>query len=776
MSLTKKMSVMSSVLTFVLAGTCIATANGQESKKAFTVADEIGLRFFGGGEGNVGSKELAFSPDGKYIAIDTERGRLDIDRVEDSLRFYRTEGIKNFLAGSDQFPPPSPVWIVTAPPQKEGSVINDWRWLPDSSGVAYLESSQEGYKRLMMADIAKKTVEALTSETENIGSFDIRDRRHYVYTSADPADLMKKKEAEGHPTAIVGTGKNLWEMLFPTEILRNQLKWGATDSTLWAVINGKRFEVKNKEIETRGMVLSPDGRSIITRISLKPPEEWKTLYLPPYPSPAFDELRTGDKVSEYVLVDLQNGKAQPITNTPTSDTAGWADMMANPDWSGDGQAILLPGAFISSTKPSPPCVAVINLASKASECMWTMKPGRDANGAPIHNDYRWLQEVHFLNGDKQRVLVGYAYPGQGFKAGTSEYRRKPDGVWEQVGPEFAGLVGEVGPGDLRIRVKEGPNDPPLVIASAGDKSRVVWDPNPQLENIKLGQVRIYTWKAQDGRPWRGGLYLPPDYTPGQRYPLVLQTHGFDESAFVPAGLFPTGLAAEALANTGMVVLQVADEGDACPMETPDEGPCMVKGYEAAVQQLDAERIIDSNNIGMIGFSRTCYYTMEALTMSSFLHIKAALITDGLMLDYVDYGLQGGDSFDEKMIGAPAFGQGLHTWLQRSPSFNLDKVNAALMVMAEGAGSLLAMWHPYAALHYLKKPVDVLLLNSDEHTLTNPAVRMASQGGSVDWFRFWLKGEEDTDTAKADQYKRWRELKTLQVANEKKSMTRQAQSN
>ena len=44
---------------------------------------------------------------------------------------------------------------------------------------------------------------------------------------------------------------------------------------------------------------------------------------------------------------------------------------------------------------------------------------------------------------------------------------------------------------------------------------------------------------------------------------------------------------------------------------------------------------------------------------------------------------------------------------------------------------------FAILH---KPVDLVMLNTDEHVLTNPAVRMASQGGSVDWFRFWLKDE------------------------------------
>jgi len=32
---------------------------------------------------------------------------------------------------------------------------------------------------------------------------------------------------------------------------------------------------------------------------------------------------------------------------------------------------------------------------------------------------------------------------------------------------------------------------------------------------------------------------------------------------------------------------------------------------------------------------------------------------------------------------------------------------------------------------------------------------------VDWMKFWLKGEEDSDPAKAEQYNRWRELRNLQ---------------
>ena len=78
-----------------------------------------------------------------------------------------------------------------------------------------------------------------------------------------------------------------------------------------------------------------------------------------------------------------------------------------------------------------------------------------------------------------------------------------------------------------------------------------------------------------------------------------------------------------------------------------------------------------------------------------------------------------------------------------------------------------MWETYAGLRYLLKPVDLIVLNTDEHVLTNPAVRIASQGGSVDWFRFWLQDYEDPDRAKAEQYARWREMRKLQEENRAK---------
>jgi hypothetical protein len=227
----------------------------------------------------------------------------------------------------------------------------------------------------------------------------------------------------------------------------------------------------------------------------------------------------------------------------------------------------------------------------------------------------------------------------------------------------------------------------------------------------------------------------------------------------------TAFAARALAAVGIVVLQV----QGCPVnvsQSSEEAACNVHGYETVVKQLSDEGLIDPEKVGIIGFSRTCYYIMQALTASR-LHFTAASVTDGATFGYWQYLLYV-DLFQsalgreaETIYKAQPFGPGMERWIDQSPDFKMELVNTPLMIVGEGPPGVLGMWGTYAALRYLHKPTDFILLNTDEHILTNPAVRMASQGGSVDWFRFWLQGYEDAAPAKAEQYRRWEGLCDMQ---------------
>ena len=551
----------------------------QTGKKPFTVVDDIGLTHFfdlGGGKGTV-----SFSPDGNYFVVWSERGRLELNRVEDTLRIYRSQDVKSFLERSGTEQPPTPLWVVSRLGET-GFVIDKWRWLADSNGLAFLQRTDDVHRQLVLADVRTKSTKSLTPAGENVAAFEVQDGRSYSYSS----ELRNPPpKAVDEPAATVGTGRPLVNLLFA-----NQPASGPPQIHVWKVISGKRFEVN------------------------------------------------------------QNRAAIP---------------------------------------------AAQNLAP-------------------------------------------------------------------QLKGESTGL---------EITVEQGLNDPPLLIAKNERTSRVLWDPNPQLGELDLGQASVYTWKDKDGRERKGGLYKPSDYRAGQRYPLVIQTHDFDESQFLPAGSrLTSSYAAGVMAVAGIIVLQI---GEDCPSATTEDGPCAVSAYESAIEQLVSEGIADRERIGIVAFSWPSFYVMKLIT-SNGIHIKAALIANAqFMGDYFQHIALVDDPADpqgqvrDSVIGGPAFGEGLEQWLKNSPSFHLDRITTPLMMVAQGRWDALLMWAPYAGLHYLQKPVDLIVLKTSEHNLTNPHMRMLSQGGTVDWFRFWLQDYEDPDRAKSEQYKRWRDLRKAYLENERK---------
>jgi dipeptidyl aminopeptidase/acylaminoacyl peptidase len=269
----------------------------------------------------------------------------------------------------------------------------------------------------------------------------------------------------------------------------------------------------------------------------------------------------------------------------------------------------------------------VDFTSAARTCVATLKGPTDDKG------YHFLlvAGASFAGGNKDRVVVT-TYDSSYH---TAEHRRASGNTWQLVAEGKDQSIDDEAK-DLEVLVKEGLDQPPLLVAKNKQTSRVLWDPNPQLDNIELGGASVYAWKGKEAREWKGGLYKPAGYKPGERYPLVIQTHGFREFEFRPSGLFPTGSAARALAAAGIFVLQVGEQsGFQCPYQTLSEGPCAASAYESAVDQLVSEGVVDPERVGIIGFSRSCYWVMEALTASS-VHFKAALVTDGWMMTYMQY--------------------------------------------------------------------------------------------------------------------------------------------
>jgi dipeptidyl aminopeptidase/acylaminoacyl peptidase len=750
-----------------------ATKNVQRS---FTVVDDIAVAQFGDPNTAL-TAPITASPDNSSYVIYSERGRLDLNRPEGTLVWYSDQELRSYIRHGDRAAEVTPLWRLSRSAWRDGPVVTNIRWLQDSSGVAFLQKNEEGVTVLYLADLKTKTVRSLTPDRQEVLGFAMRDRDNFAYVIASPT-IVENAAKESRLPAIVGTGRSLTDLLFPPDRYV-----GASSPDLgemWVVHDGRRFKIldpKSHEplpIHQAGeeaISMSPDGRLVVTALALESvPPEWTGAFPPPLAGSTW-RVQAGRQnvhapntvwfVSEYVLIDLASGEVHSIVHAPIGDTAGWWWAKIGSSWSPDGSSILLSNTFIPDHRPADarsarrPCIAVIRVKSGNASCVEEVRSETETGFEP---GFVVIDDAHFVDATGQQVRVEHllAPSGQQFV----KFRWSNDQGWRAEADDTPSH-------DITLAVNEDLNTPPMLLAvdHASGKRRIIFDPNAQLRTIGLEQASVFKWLDKTGRSWVGGLYLPPHHE-GRRYPLVIQPHGFSPELFRPSGLFPTAMAARELASVGIAVLQVND----CPASgTPDEAQCQLDGYESAIHTLETAGIADTSRVGIIGFSRTCYYVMAAMT-SKAVPIAAASITDGVNYGYLQY-LESVDSFGgyfardaDKINGARPFGDGLLRWFKTSPMFNLARVHAPLQVVARGRAALVDMWEPYAALRRMNKPVDLIVLADDAtHVLTNPAERMVSQGGTVDWFRFWLQGYEDPSEAKVDQYHRWENLCDMQVA-------------
>lgn len=364
----------------------------------------------------------------------------------------------------------------------------------------------------------------------------------------------------------------------------------------------------------------------------------------------------------------------------------------------------------------------------------------------------------FENGSITRWVMDYS-------SSTIEFRIGADGrVRTTLTESPKGRSQGKQSAEFPVRVEQALDTPPrLVIEGERGAKRILWDPNPQLQNIQLGQVQEVQWTDEDGDKYVGGLFLPPAYDVRRRYPLVIQTHGWQSGRFTLDGLDSSaGYAAQVLASHGFVVAQVPDSfftyiRDDYSKEARKGTICM----EGLIDLLDERGLIDPKRLGVQAFSRTGHYARHALAFSRYKFAAAAFI-DAMSSSYWSYKSNPdipavGMLYEEFFGGAP-YGLGLRSWSERAPIFNLQKIDTAVRLVGFGPLALLSEWDWYVGLRRRHVPVDLTYFPDTAHNPVMPKEAMAVREGVVDWFRFWILGEEDAHPEKRSQYESWRRMR------------------
>jgi dipeptidyl aminopeptidase/acylaminoacyl peptidase len=725
--------------------------------------------------------EPKFSPDGRYFAVVTSHGLLESDEIESTLWVVQSELVKKLLQTDEATKRGDPRILarLAAVPQVQyftsyEPVITDLQWLPDSKTILFLGQDSHGDRLLYEANVVSGSFRALTPKGYNILKFECV-AGNIAYEGTKPSENGSAGELI-NPTAWDVTGLRLTSILFPKTASFQK------DIELWVVRNGENRRIADPNTgrpvhltalppSLSVLSLSSNGQSMVALVPSKTiPILWESYE----PASAYLKLHSKDSdrtagtwPAQYSVIDLNSGRTTSLVEAPNAWALGSADVN-RAVWSSDEKKLLLTNTYLPldgvakserSTRFHPCAAAIVELDSKANSCVLFSTYDRTK---------KQLTAASFGQGDEEVVLRFWNPPN----STTEERYRYDNGVWRPAGlltgrgEQLPSRQASEGASEaFSVTVKEDLNTPPALWATDREtgRSKKIWDPNPQLAALNLGEASEFHWKDKTGYEWTGGLVKPPDYVPSKRYPFVIQTHGFQANEFITDGAFTTAFAARPLASTGIVVLQVPTRHD--HMVSAHEAPDQIAGYESAIERLDADGLIDPEKVGIIGFSRTCYYVESALIKDPK-RFAAATLADGVDESYMNYMLFGvGRSHDEgeQIYGSTPIGDGLKRWTEHAPGFHLDQIQTPLRIEAIAPGSILQEWEIYASLAKQEKAVDLIYLPDGQHILQKPLERLASQQGSVDWFRFWLKGEEDPDPAKKSQYARWRELRALQTA-------------
>jgi len=685
-------------------------------KHLSTVQDAIRMtrlaapEYFHGND--VSGRVATFSPDGKLFAIVLRKGNLEQNTNEFSLLVYRT---------ADPLRSPKPNVLLRMSSSSNREAITQIRWLSDSETILFLGENPGESSQVYQLNVHTKQLMKRTSSAAPISDYDCApDGRVILFRVDTPHDQYPGPDKEQiRRQGVVITDQTLQDLLAG--------RYGRSSSEqLFVQFRGHRaaqlhIPADNYVLNASALSISPDGEQAIVRANMMVralPKDWAEYSYFSDPSVndylhRFFELPIGaapTPFAQLLFVNTESSSIRPLWGAPV---IGPIPIV----WAKDSKSVLLASALLPLDGVS------------AEERSLRRKNHYDVAISPMTGQYQKISKEEFPKTEASRSLT-------------------------------------------EVSIEEDANTPPRIFVTdpATKQKSLLLDPNPQFSELRFGNVETIEWSV-DGVNLIGGLYLPPDYRPGFKYPLVIQTHGFDPRRWSMDGVneWSSGYAARPLAANGFLVLQLQDfktrydkdhynDGNRFGVTLGQSGRNVnVRGIEGAIHYLEGRGLIDNRSLGIVGFSRSVSWVGYLLTHSSK-HFAAASLVDGVDDGYFQelvYPQFAWDK-DEKNGGASPFGEGLKTWLKESPSFSMGRVNTPIRLLSLGESTDVSeMWEWFAALRLQKKPVEYILLPDASHLVVKPWERIVAQQGLVDWFRFWLKNEEDPDPTKKEQYSRWR---------------------
>ncbi len=279
------------------------------------------------------------------------------------------------------------------------------------------------------------------------------------------------------------------------------------------------------------------------------------------------------------------------------------------------------------------------------------------------------------------------------------------------------------------------------------KSTLVEDLSAKLlKDVELGPCNAWSFVNSRGDTISCRYYLPPYFDKTKQYPMIVNYYG---------GCSPTSRNFESrypqhvYAAAGYIVLVVNPSGAVGWGQEFSSRHVNTAGKGVAEDIIDATRLfcqqhtwVDSLHVGCIGASYGGFMTQYLQTQTN---IFAAAISHAGISDHTSYWGEGywGYSYSEVSMAGSYPWTRKDLYVDQSPLFNAEKIHTPLLFLHGNSdhnvpiGESIQM---FTALKLLGRPTAFVVVDGQDHHITDYNKRIKWHNTIMAWFQRYLKGD------------------------------------
>jgi dipeptidyl aminopeptidase/acylaminoacyl peptidase len=267
-------------------------------------------------------------------------------------------------------------------------------------------------------------------------------------------------------------------------------------------------------------------------------------------------------------------------------------------------------------------------------------------------------------------------------------------------------------------------------------------------HVVFGDVREWDFTASTGAEISGRYYLPPDFDPEKKYPMIVyQYGGTNPVSRAFGGRYPLNI----WAGHGYVVYVLQPSGATgfgqafSAAHVNNWGKTVADEIIEGTQKfLDAHPFVDPERVGVAGASYGGFMTMLLLTHTD---IFATGISHAGISSIASYWGEGyyGFSYSAEATANRFPWDSPEIYIGQSPLYRADKVNTPLLLITGDSdtnvppGESIQM---YTALKLLGREVELVLVEGENHHILTYNKRLQWHDAFMAWWDKYLKGQPE----------------------------------